>query len=290
MSTQRQEETAPEPEVQTPPQPQVQETPIPKNEPAQASREFLNYHTSTVAPMSDSAIIEREYRNILGDFVNSSFETRFSRAAETESVQPPAQEQPQSVVTSESTPNVDTEATRKWSKLTGDVREMGDNVIIRTHDHKSSKEYNNTYLYYANKLGLVHYGILFGLCILAVVFTVIFVHPIMGAGRNSDKWFYLVATLLTVALPITAFAKYSRNPNKRKRINYGLKFSLICRIVIMIQCLVIVYLINVMVGMPASFDKEYLSTLLLPALFCLMIPISTLIFNALFKSRRFAVE
>ena len=137
---------------------------------------------------------------------------------------------------------------------------------------------------------LVHYGILFGIMMLEILFTAIFVNPILHAGRSSDKWFYVLSSLLAVAFPITAFIKNVTIPNKRKRINFSLKNSLIYRSIVMAQCFLIVYCANIIAGMPLSFSGEYLTTVLLPALLCTNFPVSALLFNALFKSKKFAVE
>lgn len=286
---------------------------------------FLNYHTSQVAPQSDSAIIEREYRNILGGILSDSF-TETPRPAVNESQQteeeqftednytendyseneaegqqaednceedyydeyeqeePAYEEENQTAYTSDAAVN------RKLNKLTGEVRELGDNVKIRTHNNLGSKEYNNTYYYYSNKLMIVHYGILFGIMMLEILFSAVLVNLIMHAGSKTDKWFYIVAGCISVAFPITAFVKNLTAPDNRKRINFSLRNSLIYRLIVMAQCFLIIYCINIIAGMPLAFSSKYLTTILMPALLCTNFPVSALVFNALFKSKKFAAE
>lgn len=271
---------------------------------------FLDYHTATVIPQNGISIIEREYRNILGQFLNACF---------VEPPRPIAQEQDKSAEiynteedeTSEYENNVaenfeeseeeslsdeiqsytnDVEVNRKLHKITGEVREMGDNVVIRTHNNASYKEYSNTYYYYSNKLMTVHYGILFAIMMIEVLFSAVFVSLVLHEGRSTDKWFYIIAGVISVVFPIVAFAKNFTEPDKRKRINFSLKNSLIYRLIVMAQCFLIIYCLNIIAGMPLGFDGEYLTTVLLPALLCTNFPVSALIFNALYKTKKFAVE
>ena len=298
---------------------------------------FLDYHTPSMAKPYESGIIEREYRNILGDFLNSSFVERPSptpppEEPQQESTAPivqdvyvqnqitpaPLQEtvapsdaeqnpeienyaepQPENQ-TEQNEPTYNNEATeqytsdadvnRKLNRITGEVREMGDNVVIRPHNNNSSKEYNNAYYYLSNKLMIVHYGILFGIMMLEILFSAIFVNVVLHAGRSSDKWFYIIAVLIAVTFPIVAFVKNFTAPDKRKRINFSLKNSLIYRLIVMAQCFLIIYCANVIGGMELGFELKYITTLLLPALLSVCFPISALIFNALFKSKKFAIE
>lgn len=267
---------------------------------------FLDYHTATVIPRPESAILEREYRNILGDILNQSFadpepHTEFS-PQETASV--PKEESEVAPLSEPSNADEDIEKTdetlesytndidvnRKLNRLTGEVREMGDNVIIRTHNTESSKVYNNTYYYYSNKLMIVHYGILFGIMMLEILFSAVFINLILKAGHSNDKWIYISATILAVVFPTIAFIKNFTAPNRRKRINFNLKNSLIYRSIVMIQCLLIIYCLNIIGGMHITFSNAHLAALLLPALLSTCFPVSALIFNALFKSHRFSAE
>ncbi|MCI8412714.1 MAG: PadR family transcriptional regulator [Clostridia bacterium] len=300
----------------------VQPEPVsdPQSETANVSPtdRFLDYHTSQVAPRPENAIIEREYRNILGEFLNASFSERRTPPAEEpqrndqnvptdtqeslqeEQTQPTLAENHSEIETNDypdeqientlESYTADADVNKKLNRLTGEVREMGDNVVIRTHNSTGAKEHNNTYYYYSNKLMLVHYGILFAVMMLEILFTAVFINPILKAGQSTDKWFYIIATVVAVTFPAVAFVKNFTAPNKRKRINFNMKNSLIYRLIVMAQCFLIIYCLNIIGGMPLSFSKEYLTTLLLPALLCTGFPVSAFIFNALFKTKKFAVE
>lgn len=277
-----------------------------------SSETFLDYHTSTVTPQPENAIIEREYKNILGDFLNQSFvansvtepheqgnnivheeasaESEDSAVNDNEATDYVAEDELDGYSEDLETYTDDAAVNRKLNNIADEVREMGSNVVIRTHNNESSKEYANTYYYYSNKLMILHYGILFAIMMVEILFTAVFVNLVLHAGRSFDKWLYIIAAVVAVAFPLIAFIKNFYEPNKRKRINFHLKNSLVYRLIVMAQCLLIVYCVNVIAKMPLGFSIDYITSLLLPALLCIDFPISALVFNVLFKSKKFAVE
>ena len=266
------------------------------------SPEFLEYHSNYAMPQrSNSEIIESEYRNILGDFLDHSFISRSAERSQT----PPAADTASEPAPEENTktepvaPPIetytnDTAVNRKLNDLAGEVREMGTDVKIRTHRSESAKEYNNAYYYYSNKLMLVHYGILFGIMAVEILFSIMLINlgirEKQAISGSTSVWFYVISVLIALAFPVFAFIKNLRNTDKRKRINFNLKNQLIYRFIVLAQCLLIIYCANVIGHMSVSFDIEYLTTLLLPALLCTNFPISALIFNALYKSGRYSVK
>ncbi|MCI8458048.1 MAG: PadR family transcriptional regulator [Clostridia bacterium] len=268
---------------------------------------FFDYHTSSVTPTPETNVIEREYKNILGDFLNPSFveHAPVSRPVIEEQPAPETYDETADAISEEETDDqqdeslvedlqttytADADVNRKLNKLTGEVREMGDNVIIRTHNSNSSKEYSHSYYYYANKLMLIHYGILFGIMMLEILFSAVFVNLVLHAGRNTDKWFYIGASVLAAVFPLAAFIKNVTAPTYQKRINFSLKNSLIYRLIVMAQCFLIIYCLNIIANMPIAFSIDYITTLLLPALLCTNFPVSAILFHTLFKSKKFSVE
>ena len=277
-----------------------------KEEPAEnqpQAPEFLDYHGNYDIPTrSSSEIFESEYRNILGEFLSDSFISRQVEPPQptTADVERPREPAPASatepsVTVSEPVPppietyTSDAEVDRKLRYIAGEVRDMGTDVKIRTHRSESSKEYNNAYYYYSNKLLLTHYGILFGIMMAEILFTAVLINVLIGKGQAS-VWYYIAAVVIALAFPVFAFVKNMRNTDKRKRINFNLKNQLIYRFIVLAQCLLIIYCANVIGGMSVGFGIEYLTTLLLPALMCLNIPVSALIFNALYKSGKYSVK
>jgi hypothetical protein len=58
----------------------------------------------------------------------------------------------------------------------------------------------------------------------------------------------------------------------------------------MVQLILIVYALNVWMGMPITFDGKFFITLALPMIFVINFPISALIYNALRKNKKFALK
>jgi len=144
---------------------------------------------------------------------------------------------------------------------------------------------------------LVHYGIMFAIMIAFVVttFLVSFVGlNTMGPARhpNFDIFVYIVGVLLSITPPIIAVILSFRNPDKQKRIRYSFKNAMKYRLVLFVNILVITYLVNIYLGMNISFTNaiDHLASLMLPALLALTLPISAIVFNALYKSGRYAVK
>lgn len=269
---------------------------------------FLDYHTAKIIPEPDNIIIQREYRSILGEFLNPCFiertppqpeytpppqpEPTVTQEPVAESQQPEAPQIAEEDAVTETNEQYTTDAdiNRKLNSITDAVRQMGDNVTIRTHNSSSAQEYNSAYHYYSNKLMLAHYGILFAVMMVEILFTAVFVNLVLKAGKSSDTWVYIIATITAVIFPVVAFIKNFNAPDKQKRINFNLKNSLIYRFIVLAQCLLIIYCANVIAGMPLGFSIEYVTTLLLPSLMSLCFPISALIFNSLYKTRKYMVE
>lgn len=179
---------------------------------------------------------------------------------------------------------------RNFGKLTESIRDLGDDVKIRTPDSKAVHAYNKNYLYYKNKLLLFQFGALFLIMLLETFLTYIIVKSVVKINSNYDVALYICAILISLSLPLVAGMTYLSDPFRRKRADFNLRNSIIFRLIIMLQLLLITYAFNVYLGMPISGSKEYLLSLLLPMVLSTNVPVSGLIFNKLYKSKRFAVE
>lgn len=185
----------------------------------------------------------------------------------------------------------DDEVNKKFKKLTQEVRDMGENVKIRTHNTEPSKQYSKMFYYYSNKLMLTHYAIMFGIMIAEILLTCVLVFLGLQIKRNAyDIWYYVGAVVISLVFPAVAFIKNYTSPNKRKRINFSIRSSLIYRIFVMLQCFLIIYCFNLFIGMPLPFDIKFLTSLLLPAIMVTNFPVSALVFNSLYKSNKYSVN
>lgn len=178
---------------------------------------------------------------------------------------------------------------RNFGKLSESIEELGENVKLRPH-YDTKHDYKKQYYYRDSYLRLFHYGIMFLIMLIELFVAYIVGKQAVGANTAYDLPFYIIAIIACFILPLAAAGIYIRQPNSKKRNDYNLKSSLIFRIIIAIQLILIVYGINICMGMPITFDGKYFVTLTLPLVFIINLPISALIFNGLRKSSKFALK
>lgn len=179
---------------------------------------------------------------------------------------------------------------QKFNALSSSFRELGDNISIREHSTLAAKEHAEMLYYYPYRLMLLQFGILFGIMLIMTAFTFLLARVGLGILNTADVYVYALSIALAVAFPIVSAILNFRNPDKTRRIQYNFKTSLIYRCILFVNCLVIIYCVNIYLGMPLSFSIQYLCPLLLPALLSVCFPISTMIFNALYNSGKYAAK
>ncbi|MDE6028776.1 MAG: helix-turn-helix transcriptional regulator [Clostridiales bacterium] len=237
-------------------------------EPAPVEKNPVGFATEEESPA------RREYRAVLGDLVDrfevTSPDIRTTRTAA-------AQEQ---AATAEQTAG-------QLGKVEQAVRELGNDVKIRNHNN-SAQEYAEKNFYYSNRLMMTHYT---GMCLaMFLIGLVLFLTFYVGLNMRMqyDYVLYICAGLLPIFMFITAVICYANNPEKTRRINVNFKFSLIIRIVIMIQVAVVIYCVNLICGMPLAFSTYYIPSIVLPLAYSLFIPISEIIFINLLNSGKYS--
>ncbi|MDE5563509.1 MAG: PadR family transcriptional regulator [Clostridiales bacterium] len=214
----------------------------------------------------------REYKAVLGDLVD-----RFEVAPPDVRTTRATQEQ---AATAEQTAG-------QLGKVEQAVRDLGNDVKIRNHNN-SAKEYAEKNFYYSNRLMMTHYT---GMCLamfLVGLATFLIFYMGLNMRMQYDYVLYICAGLLPIFMFITAVICYANNPEKTRRINVNFKFSIIIRIVIMIQVAVVIYCVNLIAGMPLAFSEYYIPSIVLPLAYALFIPISEIIFINLLKSGKYS--
>lgn len=179
---------------------------------------------------------------------------------------------------------------RSFGKITENVKQLGETVKIRTPDAKSAKEYNEQFYYYRNKLMLYKYGALFLLMMVEILLTYVIIRGFLKIKTDSDVALYVTCILVALSFPVVASAMYLHEPNKRKRLEFNLKTALIFRIIIMLQIILIVYALNVYSGMPIGGSSDHALSIALPVVMSTNVPVAAIIFNGLYKSKKFAVK
>ena len=178
---------------------------------------------------------------------------------------------------------------RNFGKLSESIEELGENVKLRPH-YDSKHDYKKQYYYRDSYLRLFHFGIMFVLTLLEVFGAYVLGKQLIGANTSYDIPFYIISIIACFILPVSAAAIYLYHPSSKKRNDYNLKSSLIFRVIVTIQLLLIIYALNIWMGMPITFDGKYFITLALPIIFAINFPISALVFNSLRKKEKFALK
>ena len=281
---------------------QVQPSPAPERK---TQSDFISYKSKVDYEEDENrALLERDYKNVLTQLVKNqsavapeadgdktpssqiplSKETARNNEFEEISAQPSATEKSteKSFKTAENN--------KKLTAISSSFKELGDNIFIRTHQTTAATGNVEKSHYYSNRLLFVQYAILFSVMLTMVIVTFLIARIGLGINGPIDNYVYIGAILLATAFPVVAAILKYRNPNRKQRRQFDFTNAIIFRTVIMLNCFVIIYCINVMLEMSLSFSNAstYLCSLLLPSLFALCLPLDVIIRNTLYNSERFS--
>ena len=273
----------------------------PAPEPPKAP-DFYRYDTTIPSDTDEnSLVIKREYKNMLMQLRDKNIVDNMSARSQADLNLAPKIEDTRIEPSEETALPESTELTLsemsedkiqdyKIRQIENELKELGDGVKIRKHSNTSSKEYTNTFYYYSNKLMLSHYLVLFLVMIPEIAITFLAVTLGSSTAQKHSILFLVLSVICALIFPAVAFILNMLNPNQKKRIKFSFKISMIFRFIVMIEALVLVYTINLMLGMPLTFSSEYLVTLLVPGILCTNIPLSAMIFQALYKTNKYNVQ
>ncbi len=178
-----------------------------------------------------------------------------------------------------------------FDELEESISASGDTLIVRKYNPNTEKEYNDKFYVYSNKMNLVFYSILFGLMLLEIFVPFLILQVFTKISTIPGNLPVLIITIIFAgALPFYHTYRYLKDPFRRTRYYQDKTSSLIMKFSIFALLLIIIYGLNVIFRMSPAFQPEYLFTIITPALLATNIPISSFIFDALYNSRKFAVD
>jgi len=251
-----------------------------------SSNEFLSYHSPTnklnFDEDGDEYILDRDYKKVIEDLI----EKNTIKTSDYDDYDVPQKEN----FVEFSTEKI---IQKDFDKLVSNVKDMGDDIAVKTHNSSELRKYSEKNYYYSNQLRLYHYGILFGLMLLEIVACFFIIE--LGIKSNypiakADSLLYLAAVLFALAFPVASVIIASTDYYRKKRFSISLKSTIIFRLITAIQCIVIIYALNVYNGIITGNIYNFLSSLLLPCVLTVNLVISPLIFNYLFYTKKFAVK
>ena len=240
-------------------------------------------------------IIQREYRNVIKELLHGEYygDTDFADFSEGYDYMPVSDESTASGtddISAYSYDKADNPRQADFSNLLTAVRSMGDEIRIRTHNSNADKEYNSVYQYYSNKLLLYKYGILFLIMAAEILIPYLIIKFAVGITIKYEILTLVLSITGSALLPIYAAVANMIDPYKRKRYDFSLKSAIPLRLAVMALMLVLIYAANVVLFMDIAFDAEYAFSLVTPALLSTNIPLSPIIFQTLYDTKKFNVE
>lgn len=253
--------------------------------------EFRSYDDADISEESRrDMIIQRGYRSVIRSLLNGEYrghevylphETTQANVTESH----PAEAYEAAATSVRTDPNQ-----ADFTGVIAAVRNMGDDVRIRTHNGNVDKEYNSAYQYYSNKLLLYKYGIIFLLMAAEILIPYLIIKFAVGIEIRYEVLALVLSITGAAILPIYAVVANVVDPFKRKRYEFSMKTSLLFRLAVFVLMLVLIYALNVVLFMDISFDAEYAFTLVTPALLATNLLVSPLLFQTLYDTKRFNVE
>jgi len=259
-----------------------------------SKQEFLSYHSNSHTlnfdEDSDDYIVDRDYRKVIDDLIESNI-IKHNDSEEIYSNDKANNKIMQETIDEFSTQRI---IQKDFDKMVFESKEnSGDNIIVKSHNSAELRKYNAINYYYSNQLRIYHYAILFALMLIEIATCFLSIELGIKSAMNiakNDALLYLAAVLFALIFPISSVIIAYTDYYKRKKFTFSLKSSMIFRTIVTIQCIVIIYALNVYNGIITGNIYNYLSSLIMPSVLCLNIIISPLIFNALFNCKKFAVK
>ena len=259
------------------------------DEQTNGQREFRSYDSGSISEEAQREfIVQREYRNVIRELLRGEY---YGQADFTEIHDAPAHDADErAAAETEEIYAYRDGSQADFSNLLTAVRNMGDEITIRTHNSNADKEYNSVYQYYSNKLILYKYGILFLLMIAEILIPYFIIKFAAGTPIKYEVLTLVLTVTGAAILPIYAAIANLIDPYKRKRYNFSMKNSLLFRLAVTILLLVLIYAVNVVLFMDIAFDAEYAFSLITPALMSTNVLLSPIIFQALYDTKKFNVK
>lgn len=257
---------------------------------------FRSYNNAELSEETDREIIvAREYRNVIRKLLKGGRDDdtplpNYSQTFENNEYIENSTQVAAAVTEGSEEYKVRDDSRADFSNLLVAVRSMGDDIRIRTHNSNTDKEYSNLYHYYSNKLLLYKYGILFLLMICEIIIPYLIIKFAIGIEIKYELLTLVLTVVGSAILPIYAVSANLIDPYKKKRYDFELRNSLLFRLAIMVLMFVLTYAVNVVLYMDISFDAEYAFSLVVPALLSTNIPLSSVIFQALYDTKKFCAE
>jgi hypothetical protein len=220
-----------------------------------------------------SAEVEYSFKNSKANLnYREVFKSMFAKAVETEPVE---------VV------KTNVEPAKKSGMCNTDLttRLFSSGYHLRTFSRANTEGYYSMNFYKSNKLRRDCFGILYFLYLVEIVCTYFLL------GNTFSIAEYIGAAAIGFLVPLIAFFAYSINSDKRIRADYNFGLSFLNRSMLYLNLLVLVALLGFF-GFTADITKldTMIRPIIVPALLLLNLPLSSVIYQILYKTKRYHIS
>lgn len=156
---------------------------------------------------------------------------------------------------------------------------------VRPYSRENTENYYSLNFLHSNKLNRDCY---------AIMYVLLLIELVIGRLIFKDKYqgiAYIAVGIIGILIPAIPFVIYSVRPDKRIRANFNFKTSILNRLMLFLNLVVVVCLIGFF-GFGANINdaKSMLAPILIPILLLLNIPISSIVYLILYKSKKYHVS
>ncbi|MCL2821716.1 MAG: hypothetical protein FWD86_00750, partial [Firmicutes bacterium] len=183
---------------------------------------------------------------------------------------------------------------KKFVELNKKQNSMGDSVTLRPHNASATTDFSKQNYYYKNQMRLWHHGMMFVLMLVQIAIMVV-VHRVLapfGAEfRTLDIWLYSLSVVGSfVVFPLVAFIFAFKDYRFRALKRQDHNSTLIWRLAIVGILWMLIFLINVLLGVLREEFTQFLATLILPMILVFNVFWSMILHKAFIKSGKFNVD
>ncbi len=247
---------------------------------------FIRYHegdevqkagAAAQAEIESSSVPGNEYQNVLTEMIDK-FDSNGSEITKND-------------IANNALELNDRVSVRAFGNIVDSARELGEEIVVRTNDNSAKHQYSVKYYYNDSLLRLVICGILFGIMLIESLVTYIICKNAVGSTGKLDAFTFVLAILVSLAIPVVAAIKYYSNPRSKKRIENNLMDTFWFKFVVMLLICLLAFGINLFMGMPLSSSiADYSVTLFMPIILSTNLPLSYLLFRLLYTKKFFTAK
>lgn len=156
---------------------------------------------------------------------------------------------------------------------------------LRPYTRENTENYYSLNYIKKNRINRDCYGIMFILICLEVLAGWLIFRDRFPAVA------YAAICIIALLVPAIPFVKWSVNPDKRVRASYNFRTSILNRLMLYLNCLVVVCLLGFFAfGADINNAASMVTPILIPAVLLLNIPLSSVIFLILFNTKKYHIS